>query len=76
MKDGRMFAFGSSFAMEFFQFPESYDFSDVVEVINHSFVDSDGSLVPLKRGGFPPSDYPSSPVFRERVFFMCAIDGI
>jgi hypothetical protein len=71
-----MFSFGSSFAMEFFQLPEGYEFADVAEVINHSFVDSNGALVSLERGGFLPEGYPFGSVFRERVFFTCAVDGI
>jgi hypothetical protein len=38
MRDGRCFSYGSSFLMEFFHLPDGYDFSDVTEVINHSFV--------------------------------------
>jgi hypothetical protein len=76
MRDNQLFSYGSSFLMEFFQLPEGYDFSDVVEVINHSFVDGDGHVEKLREGGIPPKSYNVDEVFRERAFFTCAIDGI
>lgn len=78
MKDASLFSYGSSFNMEFFQLPEGYEFSDVTEVINHSFVDTRGAVVPLRvhPGAGLPDGYPMSSVFRERIYFTCAIDGI
>jgi hypothetical protein len=76
MKDGRLFSYGSSFSFEFFQLPEGYDFSDVEEVINDSFVDSNGAIARLERGAHLPDGYPTDSVFRERVFFTCAVDGV
>ncbi len=76
MRDGRYFSYGSSFLMEFFGLPEGYDFSDVVEVINHSFVDSTGRIAKLREGGDLPESYRHDSVIRERVFFTCAVDGV
>ena len=76
MKDGRLFSYGSTFNMEFFQLPEGYEFSDVEEVVNHAFVDSAGLVSSLRRGAGLPSNYPHGSVLRERVFFTCAVDGI
>lgn len=74
MKDGELFSYGSTFHFEFFQLPEGYAFSDVAEVINHSFVDPTGAVRSLKESG--PKEYRIDAVFRERVFFNCAVDGI
>ena len=76
MNDGRLFSYGTTFLMEFFQLPDDYSFSDVNEVINHSFVDSNGALATLTRGGMLPEAYLVDSIFRERIFFSCAVDGI
>lgn len=76
MKDGKLFAYGSSFSMEFFDLPEGYAFDDVAKVHNHSFLSSDGKLMSLERGARPPADYNLSKLFRERVYFTCYIDDI
>jgi hypothetical protein len=76
MKDGRLFSYGTSFLMEFFQLPDGYEFSDVEEVINHSFVNDDGVITTLQRGGTLPASYRPSAIFRERAFFSCAVDGV
>jgi hypothetical protein len=76
MKDGRLFSYGSSFSMEFFQLPDGYEFSDVEEVINHSYIDPNGVLKSVEMGPYLPDDYNPGPVLRERVFFTCAVDGI
>jgi hypothetical protein len=74
MKDDKFFSYGSTFHFEFFQLPEGYAFSDVAEVINHSFVDPTDAVRSLKESG--PKEYSIDAVFRERVFFNCAVDGI
>jgi hypothetical protein len=76
MKDGRMFSYGASFRMGFFQLPEAYGFGDVLEVINHSFVDGTGTLRSLDRGAPLPAEYRAASVLRERMFFTCAVDGV
>ena len=76
MRDGRLFSYGTSFRAEFLQLPDGYDFQDVTEVINHSFVDAVGSVVTLSQGNLPPANYDRAKVLRERAFFVCAADGI
>jgi len=76
MGDGKLFAYGSGYTMEFFDLPEGYSFNEVVKVHNHSFLSRDGALVGLEQGGRPPADYPPDKLLRERVYFTCHIDGI
>jgi hypothetical protein len=76
MKDGRHFSYGTSFSTDFFQLPDGYDFGDVTDVINHSFVDTTGSIASLKQGGLPPPTYDRNAILRERAYFSCAVDGI
>jgi hypothetical protein len=76
MRDGKLFSCGTSFRAEFLQLPEGYDFDDVTEVINHSFVNAAGTLVTLSRGALPPANYDRAKVLRERMFFVCAVDEI
>jgi hypothetical protein len=42
--------------------------------INHSFIDGTGLVRSLKEGFAKEYSYES--VFRERIFFTCAVDGI
>jgi len=74
MNDGRMFPYGSSFSMEFFQLPDGYSFSDIAKVHNHSFLSAAGELRTLEQGGMPPDDYDRDNLFHERVYFTCAIE--
>ena len=76
MHDGKMFAYGSGFTMEFFNLPEGYSFDDVAKVHNHSFLSPDGALCSLERGGRFPAGYLPNNLMRERIFFTCNIDGI
>ena len=76
MTDGNLFSYATQFNTEFFDLPEGYDFSSVTEVINHSYVQGDGTVAPLVRGGSLPTGYDPNSVFRERVFFACAVEGI
>jgi hypothetical protein len=76
MADGKMFSYGSGFSMEFFQLPESYSFSDVFRVHNHSYIGRNGELIRLEEGGLLPDEYDRERVLRERIFFNCAIDII
>jgi hypothetical protein len=76
MRDGRAFSYGTSFLTEFFQLPDGYEFSDVEDVVNHSFVDASGVITKLHEGGLLPRDYKPEAVFRERAFFSCAVDGV
>jgi hypothetical protein len=76
MRDGRLFSYGTPFRADFLQLPDGYDFHDVIDVINHSFVDADGTVVTLSRGALPPATYDRSKLLRERTFFVCAVDGV
>lgn len=75
MRDDRRFSFGTSFNTEFFQLPEGYEFTDVTEVVNHSFVNSAGDVMGIRERGSLPENYLTE-VFRERAFFTCAVDGV
>jgi hypothetical protein len=44
MKDGKCFNFGTTFSFLFFDFPEGYSSSDIVEVINHSYIDENNEI--------------------------------
>jgi hypothetical protein len=76
MKDGQLFSYGTSFLMEFFHLPDGYSFSEVEEVINHSFADSHGNVISLKRGALLQQGYRPDSVLREPVFFTCALEGM
>jgi hypothetical protein len=76
MRDGRPFSYGSSFRMEFFHLPDGYEFADVAEVINHSYVDASGAIRSLHHDQPAISVYRSLPILRERVFFTCYVNGI
>lgn len=76
MKDRRAFSYGTTFLTEFFQLPDGYEFSDVDEVINHSFVDEAGVVTKFEQGGLLPNRYRPDAVLRERQFFSCAVDGV
>ena len=61
--------------MEFFNIPESFSFSDVVTIHNHSYVSPDGQLRSLAQGTkISSADYGISPVCRERPYFVCYYD--
>ncbi len=76
MSDKRMYSYGSSFSIDFLQLPDGYFFSDVIKVHNHSYIGKQGKLVSLKEGGLIPDEYKDVLLFRERVYFNCAIDDI
>ena len=76
MRDQSLFSYGSSFRMEFLQLPDGYEFSDVDEVINHSFVNPAGTLSRLEQGHRLPEEYLQTKLLRERAPFSCAVDGI
>lgn len=44
MRDGKCFNFGTTFSFLFFDFPEGYSSSDIVEVINHSYIDKNNEI--------------------------------
>jgi hypothetical protein len=76
MRDGKMFAYGSSWTMEFLDLPKGYTFDDVVKVHNHSFLSEKGDLCGLEQGAMLPPEYCPDNLLRERIYFTCNIDGI
>ena len=76
MNDGQLFSFGSSYSMEFFQLPDNYSFGDVTNVHNHSYTGKSNELSSLEQGSRLPTNYDTKQVYRERMYFTCAIDGI
>lgn len=77
MKDGKVFGFGSQFLFQFFQMPEGYAGTDIVEVINHSYINTSGEV---KTHSVPffnwPKDYDEKAVHRERPYFDCYVKGL
>lgn len=76
MNDGKLFQFGSSFSFDYFDMPKGYSFDDVKEVHNHSYLNNTGKLCKLYQGSLPPEEYNRKNVFREKIYFECAVDGI
>ncbi len=76
MADSALFTYGSSYNFAFFDIPGGYQFSDVVTVHNHAFVDRSGRLVDMRADPENTNlDYDEDvPVFRERSFFECFVD--
>jgi hypothetical protein len=76
MKDGRCFAYGTTFLTEFFDLPDGYEFADVHKVHNHSYVSADGEVRSLHEGmAEQPADYDSTSVLREKPYFVCFHDA-
>lgn len=77
MDDGKNFAFGTQYLMEFFQMPGGYSASNIKEVINHSYLTKSGEVeshnVPFIE---TPEDYDSDAIYRERQFFICNVDEL
>jgi hypothetical protein len=75
MKDGKQFAFGTSFLFEFFNLPEGYLPDDIAEIINHSYLDNHGNL---KSYHAPEvyEEFDKNLVYRERPYFECYLDNL
>ena len=77
MKDGKEFAFGTSFHFEFFSMPDGYSANDIHTILNHKYMSTSGELKEHKVLFVAwPDDYDSKAIYRERPFFTCYIDGI
>lgn len=77
MNDGKIFGFGTSFLMEFFQLPNGYKATDIEEIINHSYISTTGELKSHKVPFFQrPDDYDEKLIHRERPYFECYIEGL
>lgn len=75
MQDGKQFAFGTSFLFDFFDLPKDYVPTDIVEIINHSYLDKEGNL----KSYHDPKVYEEfdrSLVYRERPYFECYLDNL
>ena len=76
MKDGKSFSFGTKFRIEFFDIPKGYEASDIVSVINHSYLNDNGELKNYRSGGNFRNDINMNTVFRDKPYFECFIDGL
>ena len=77
MKDGKIFGFGTSFLMDFFQLPNGYKATDIEEIINHSYISKTGELKSHKVPFFQrPDDYNENAIHRERPYFECYLEGL
>lgn len=75
MKDGKQFAFGTSFHFEFFDMPSGYSTADIIEIINHSYLDKDGNLKRYHSRELS-HEFDRSMVYREKPYFDCYIDHL
>ena len=77
MKDGKYVSFGTTYRFEFFNMPDNYSASDIVEIINHSYTTPSGEL---RQHDVPFSeeipDYDQSLIYRDRPFFECYLDNL
>jgi len=75
MKDGKQFAFGTSFLFEFFDLPKPYLPTDITEIINHSYLDKNGNI---KSYHAPEvyEEFDKNLVFQERPYFECYLDNL
>lgn len=75
MKDGKQFSFGTSFLFDFFDMPKGYSPNDIIEIINHSYLDKNGNL---KSYHVPEvyKEFDKSLVYRERPYFECYLDDL
>ncbi len=73
MKDGKCFNFGTSFSFSFFELPSGYDFSDVEEVINHSYADENGIQEYRKH---KLTDFQDIKIYHAMDFFNCYVENL
>lgn len=75
MKDGKQFSFGTSFLFDFFEMPKGYSPNDIIEIINHSYLDKKGNL---KSYHVPEvyKEFDKSLVYREKPYFECYLDNL
>ena len=74
MKDGKLFNYGTSYSLDFFELPKNYSFSDVQEVINHSFADENGEIKEYRKVGI--RSFPDVRIYREIDYFDCYVEGL
>jgi hypothetical protein len=74
MRDGPRFAFGTPFRFAFFDLPNGYDFDDVRDVINHSYLDDNGEICSIRADTEKwRSSISASKVYRDKPFFDCFV---
>jgi len=74
MRDGNYFNFGTAFSFSFFDLPENYNFSDITEVINHSYIDSSGKIQNYRKTGL--KNFSGAKIYREKDYFNCYLKGL
>lgn len=75
MKDGKQFAFGTDFYFSFFDMPINYIPDDIIEIINHSYIDMDNEL----KSYHAPDVYTvfsHDMILHSKPFFDCFIDTL
>lgn len=75
MKDGKQYAFGTDWHVAFFDMPDGYYPDDIVEIINHTYIDKDNKL---KSYNAPDvyTVFSKDLVLHPKPFFNCFIDNI
>ena len=75
MKDGKSFSFGTTFLFDFFEMPKGYVPTDIVEIINHSYLDKEGNL---KSYHSPEiySDFDKNLIYQAKPYFECFLDNL
>ena len=68
------FNFGTAFSFAFFDLPENYNFSDITEVINHSYIDSSGKIQNYRKTGL--KNFSNVKIYREKDYFNCYLKGL
>jgi hypothetical protein len=74
MTDGHSFAFGTTFLTAFFDLPEGYGFENVKAVTNHSYLDEEGRVRPIREDAEKwRNSFSRCVVYREKPYFDCFV---
>lgn len=77
MSDGNYFNFGTTFSFDFFELPDNYEFSDVTEIINHSYIDESGKIQNYRKSWKSAfENHENLKIYREMTYFNCYLNGI
>lgn len=77
MNDGKLFSFGTSYLFHFFQLPEGYDQTDILDIVNHSYVLTSGEIKSYRDSNEDQmKELKSIKIFRERPYFECYLDNL
>lgn len=75
MKDGKCFNFGTTFDFLFFDFPEGYSSSDIVEVINHSYIDKNNEIQEYRKHSIRELD--DIKIYHQiKDYYVCHLDKL